>query len=451
MDVTHVADRALSAGFSPDAIAANLAAAPAADLSRKNFRDTEDPHGFRGFIDPRINLTKSQWRRLRRLGFVPAMAGGESGAAPAGVVAMLPFTSSAHEHTEVAFAQRSVTPGAAEVTLDPISIPASGYLRHIFIEAIGAGGAAGTVAADGPWNLFSSVTMQEVNGSNIVGGSGFTGFDLFLANLFGGYAYRQDPRDLPGFVGAAPNPSFNIRVPAEISSKDGLGALVNQNAAALFQLLLSVAPSGTVFSAAPTTIPTFTVRGWLEAWTLPAAADSAGHPQSQTPPLVGTAQYWSKRRKAVLVGGNTVELTRLGNLIREIIYVARDGTGVRVDTVFPDPIQFTWDNNVLHAMSQRYLIQNYWEKVLSNSARLTGVFVLSYAHINDGKMGNEDPNLWLGTTAAARVEITGNSAVAGSIETLVGEVAPIEANPAAQFVTPNATGTQLQPGVGAVR
>lgn len=452
-EVTHRCDALLAAGMRSDEIAARLAANPAADTPRRSaLRDTEDPHGFRGFIDARIPLTRAQWRRLRRLGFLPVMAGGEAvaGSPPAGVVAMLPFTSSSHEHTEAAFAQRTVTPGAAEVALDPIGIPASGYLRHIFIEANAAGGAAGTVSADGPWNLFSSVTLQEVNGSNIVGGSGFTGFDLFLANLFGGYAFRQDPRDMPAFVGSAPNPSFNIRVPAEISSKDGLGALVNQNAAALFQLLLSIAPSATLFSAAPTTIPTFTLRGWLEAWTLPAAADSAGHPQSQAPPLVGTAQYWSKRRKAVLVGGNTVELTRLGNLIRMLVYVARDATGARTDTVFPDPINFVWDNNVLHAFSQRYLIQNYMEKIITNQARLAGVFVLSYAHVNDGKMGNEDPNLWLGTTAAARVEISGNSAAGGSVETLVGEVAPIESNPAAQFVTPNATGSQLQPAsVGA--
>jgi hypothetical protein len=449
-EITRRCDELLSAGMRSDEIAARLAANPAADTARRP-RDTEDHATFRGFIDPRIRLSRRQWRRLRRLGFLPVFAGGEAvaGSPPAGVVAMLPFTSSAHEHTEQAFAQRTVTPGAAEVALDPIGLPASGYLRHVFIEAVAAGGAAGTVAADGPWNLFSSVTMQEVNGSNIVGGSGFTGWDLFLVNLFGGFAFRQDPRDLPGFVAAAPNPAFNIRVPAEISQKDGLGALVNQNAAALFQLLLSIAPSASLFSVAPTTIPTFTLRGWLEAWTLPAAADSAGHPQSQTPPLVGTAQYWSKRRKATLVGGNTVELTRLGNLVRMLIWTARDATGARVDTVFPDPIQFTWDNNVLHAFSQRYLIQNFWEKVLSNGARPAGVFVLSFAHISDGKMGNEDPNLWLGTTAAARVEITGTSAVGGSVETMVGEVAPIEANPAAQFVTPNATGTQLQPGVGA--
>lgn len=60
-------------------------------------------------------------------------------------------------------------------------------------------------------------------------------------------------------------------------------------------------------------------------------------------------------------------------------------------------------------------------------------------------MGNDTPDLWLGTTQASRLEISGTSAAAGSVAVLTNEVAPIEANPAAQFQYPNQTGQLASP------
>src|SRR4051812_36585584 len=131
MHVTQHCDRLLRVGHHPYDIAAALACASQADTPPS---PGGRPLNFRGCIDSRIPLTRRQWTRLRRLGFVPVMAGGQTnGQAPAAVVAMLPFTSSAHEHTEPAFTQ-TVTPGAAEVAINPQDIPASGYLRHLLLQ-----------------------------------------------------------------------------------------------------------------------------------------------------------------------------------------------------------------------------------------------------------------------------------------------------------------------------
>jgi hypothetical protein len=360
------------------------------------------------------------------------------------VIPALPFVASAHEHVEPAFTL-TVTPTAAVQQINPLDVPAYGYIRHILLEITAAGGTGGTIAADGPWNLLQQVTLQDVNGSNIVGP--MDGYALYVANFLGGYGFRNNPVDSPWFVGTAPNPAFYLRVPVEISHKDGLGALANQNSAANYKLTLAINTTAAMFSVAPSPLPTYTIRGWLEAWTLPAAMDNRGRPQQQVPPLLGTGQYWSSRlQSGIVVGSNTVSWTRLGNYIRMIAFIARDVSGVRANTVFPDPFQHNWDGMTIRNQSQRYNQQELYDKTGGIVTMPTGVFALPYNHGGPvATLGDEDPDLWLPTTQSSRISIDGVSAAAGSVQVLTNEVAPIEQDQASRYVTPNATDTLIAP------
>lgn len=360
------------------------------------------------------------------------------------VVPAMPFVASAHEHVEPAFTLTATTTAAVQ-QLNPLDIPAYGYIRHILLEVVGAGGTGGTTAADGPWNLFQQVTLQDVNGSNIVGP--FDGYALYVANLLGAYAFRNNPVDSPWFVSTAPNPAFYLRVPVEISHKDGLGSLANQNSAANYKLTLAINTTAAVFSVAPSPLPAFTIRGWLEAWTLPAAMDNRGRPQAQVPPLLGTGQYWSSRlQSGLVVGANTIQWTRLGNYIRMVAFIARDVSGVRSAAVFPDPFQHNWDGMMIRNQSQRYNQQELYEKTGGILTMPTGVFALPYNHGGDvATLGDEDPDLWLPTTQSSRISIDGVSAAAGSVQVLTNEVAPIEQNQANRYQTPSATDTLIAP------
>src|SRR3954454_11271906 len=106
-------------------------------------------------------------------------------------VPLLPFTASAHEHTEPAFTVSSQI-GTATVQFNPQDVPAYGYLRHIILEVAATGGSIGTAVAnaDFPYNLIQSITLQDVNGANIVGP--MDGYSLYLANLIGGYAFNNN-------------------------------------------------------------------------------------------------------------------------------------------------------------------------------------------------------------------------------------------------------------------
>jgi hypothetical protein len=366
-----------------------------------------------------------------------------NGSRPA-VVMALPFTASAHEHVENAQTV-TVVQTAAVQNLNPIDVPAYGYLRHLVIEVVGAGGTGGTMSADGPWNIIQSVSLQDVNGANIVGP--LDGYALYLANIVGGYVFNNNPSNIPSFVGSAPNPVFQIRVPVEISARDGFGALANQNTAANFKLSLSINSTAAVYSAAPSPLPTYTIRVWLEAWTVPAPANSRGDTQAQVPPLLGTGQFWSQMTRTTLSGNNTVLLTRTGNLIRNLVLVGRDVSGVRSDAVLMDPLQFNWDGNQIHNASLRYFKNYLFERMSGAFTYPTGVVALPFSHGLTGRMGNESPDLWLPSSQSSRLEFVGNTTAAGSIQVITNDIAPIEPNQAERYQVPNDTGRLASPAM----
>lgn len=355
--------------------------------------------------------------------------------------AALPFTSGSHEHTEPAFTA-TYTPGTSVQRLNPTDIPAYGYISALVLDVQCSGGAGGTLAADAPWNMLTDITLQDVNGSQIVGP--INGYELMIANLVGGYGgVRPNPADSPEYVGSAPNPSFMLRVPVEITHKDALGALSNQNSSANYKLTFGINTTANIYSVAPTTAPTITVRCHLEAWTLPADRDSRGNPQAQVPPLLGTGQYLSVQGpRNTVVNGFEAPFTRLGQYLRFVAMIARDNSGVRSDTVFPEPFVFEWDGMQIHNMTQRLLNRRFFERVNGVFTRPTGVFVLPWNYGGEWPgLGNEQPTGWLPTTQSSRMLVKGGgNTTAGNVTFITCEVAPVEVNQADRYEVPNRSG-----------
>lgn len=378
-------------------------------------------------------------------GYLP-IAGGQvngNGARPA-MVAALPFTAGSHEHVEGPAITLTVPQTAAVQQQNPIDVPAYGYFRSLFIEVVAAGGTGGTIAADGPWNIIQSISLQDVNGANIV--NPVDGYGLYLMNLFGGYAFNNNPANYPWFSGVAPNPAFGIRVPVEVIARDALGALANQNSAATYKLNLAINSTAAAYSVAPSPLPTYTIRVWYEGWTIPAAQSMRGEPQAQTPPLLDTGQSWSNtNQRAVLVGDNTLGVTRVGNLIRLLIGVARTGAGARSDTVLPDPVALNWDGNQIWKSNQNYMKAYLYEKFSGALTFPAGVFAFPFNHQFIGRMGNETPDLWVPTTQSTRLDIVGTCAAAGSWQYLVNDIAPVEVDQAQRYQVPSDTGRLTSP------
>lgn len=358
----------------------------------------------------------------------------------------IPFTAAAHEHSEPIVTDTTLALGAAQQVRGPFDVPAYGFLRHVFLEVAMSGGTlgAGVLAADHPWNILQNISLVDVNGAPIFGP--LDGYATLWANMIGGYAFRQDPRLGPWFSNTI-NGAFWLRIPIEISRHNGYGALANQNAAASYKLSWTLNTSAAAYSTAPTTPANVQVKAWLEAWSQPNQQDLTGRPQQREPIGHGTTQFWSSFTKAGLAAGNqTILLPRVGNLIRGLVFICRDGTGARSDTVGPNPLQLTWDARILNLESQNYRTQRMMEALEAPAARDTGVFAYSFANSIVGHDGDEDPNLWLPTVQSTRLELDGTSSTAGSIQVVTNDIAPAEVRPDERFVENSATG--FHPNVG---
>lgn len=360
-------------------------------------------------------------------------------------VPALRFVASAHEHREPINNQGGIVLGAAQIQSTPsnIPIPAYGFLAHVLLLVTWTGG-AGVLAADAPGNIFASVSIQDVNGAFLQ--NPVDGFALMMENVYGGYAYRQDPRLSPIYSATAASGAYMMRIPVMVTRHNAYGALANQNAAAPYYLQYTINTFANVYSTA-TTAPTVVVQAYLEAWSQPNARDLKGRPQAQLPPLHGSTQQWSQYTKAIAVGNNIIQLVRVGNTIRTIVAVCRNNTGgtPRDDTVHPNPFTLNLDSRVLTSEIQQLRQQVQTEGLESTTARDTGVFVYYFNNSIIGHIGDESSDLWLPTVQSSRFELDGNCATAGNIQFLTCDIAQVETDQAARYVMESTTGNLTNP------
>ncbi len=349
--------------------------------------------------------------------------------APA-VVSANPFVRAASQVTEGAFHDNTVTLSASSSTqVSDQDVPAFGYLRSLLLRVTASGGSgSGTNAVadeDAPFNVLADVTLNDVNGRSLVGP--LSGYDLYLANKWGGYAYGTDATSAPEYSAVDTDGDFDfiLRLPVEVSLRDGLGALPNQNSSATYKLGYSIAAASTVYGTQPApTLPSVRVRAYAEFWSPVEPADPRGMPNMTEPPAVGTTQHWTKSTPNVVASSeNRIRMTRVGNMIRTLIFVLRDSSGDRTTTDFPDALRLEWDQRNLHVFSRDVLRRHMWEQ--SQLTPDTGVLVLPFSADLDGKIGMEMRDQWLATTEATRLELVGTfGSGASSLQILTNDVAP---------------------------
>jgi hypothetical protein len=355
-------------------------------------------------------------------------------------VPLLPFVFAANEHTEEAFDSGVITPGSSARSLGPFDVPAYGYMRHVvlLVEASGGTLGAGALGPDWPFNLIQEVLLEDVNGGQLCGP--ISGYELYAANAWGGYSFTMDPRETPDYD-ATISARFMLRIPVEISHHNGMGSLANQSSASSYRVRVTLANDADPYATAPTTPADVRVRGYLEAWSQPEQADPAGRPQATMPPNHGTTQFWSKFVKDVSAGSQTILLPRVGNLIRELIFVYRDASGDRVTGLsnLPDPLELRWDSRQLlkepatvrrskmaEGMSSR-------GRPTSDALNYDGILVYPWDNTVLGHIGDGSPGAYLPTVQSTRLELVATFPAPGSLTVLTNDVAPAEVNPAARF------------------
>jgi hypothetical protein len=344
-----------------------------------------------------------------------------------------PFVFGAREKVEPAFPDVNATMTTAAQQLGPYPVAAGGFLRHILLlVTVTTAGNAATVAfkEDAPWSMFDEVTLLDVNGNPIFGP--VSGFDCYLSNLIGGYSNQGDPSQsslysvTTGAGATGGSFTFLMRIPVEIVMREGLGSLPNENSAAAYQVRLTLAASTNVYSTAPTTLGSVNVKAYVESWTVPPPVTVTGRPQDDQPLGLGTLSMWSKTVVNLSAGSQTVRFPRMGNWLRNLIFIFRDTTPVRSATVPGSSLRLMWDQYELLNLDPRVLRHYMSERYRFTSAQLpTGVYAMDMTREMDGQPGQELHALWLPTTQATRMELQLVAGAAGTVSILTNDVIPV--------------------------
>jgi len=320
--------------------------------------------------------------------------------------------------------------------------PVGGYIEdlRLLVKASGGSGTTtnATAAADAPENVISSLILRDPFGQPIVQ---CDGVGLRLIDMYGGSAgfyYTQDPRNLPSFSNVATTGNFTERfiIPIEHLS-DAYTALPSMNASAQPLLQINLAAAATVFTTSPSpTLPTIEVRVDETYWAAPIDDPSLA------PPGVGSSHQWSQSNVAQTVASASaynLTLPRVGTWIDTLILLARDSTGVRVDTVYPavqgSPIEFWVDGTPYYSETidlkfDAMTIAHGAGAVAPSDARPTGVLVYSWRDSAFKAVSDADTgDLWLHTTPGTLLEVRSTSqSIANAPATVTcytGEVYPL--------------------------
>jgi hypothetical protein len=268
--------------------------------------------------------------------------------------------------------------GTTAAQLTPYTPSPNAYIRGIWIQAVATGsnvaGATVATTGDGPFNVYQSITFQDANEKPILGP--FDGYTLMCVNKFGGYARNADPRasaiysNTQSSASTAGSFTFVLYVPLELVSRDTLGALQNKSSSSSFQLLLTVNTTANVFTTAPAASCTLVTTCFEDGWVQPKPTDATGTPLAQSPPQLGTTQYWTRGSYNALNGSQQVQLNQgLGYPIRNFMalnYDTSNTTRATGDTDFPTNTQFLYKGTSMWNTSK-----TIWKDQMSHLFGLT--------------------------------------------------------------------------------
>lgn len=343
----------------------------------------------------------------------------EGYAAVPGVAAPeVPFDQASHPVFEEGPSWTKIEITGENQTLKQEGIPANGFLKNIWVkvetETEGAE-AAGKSVENYPYSILSRLEFQDQGGKPL---SSLTGFNWYLCDLFCGVLGNPTLTENSTFSKTIKAPNFILVIPCEINPT-GFGALTNMTETTKFQLQPTISQESKIYSEKPTTLPKLKITTWLEVYPLPNARTAPepefpeGRPQQQRPPLEGTIRFFTEQANVkVGTGENQLTLSRMGQMIRNQIFVATTTGGTRSATILPSVLQFYWSRNVFRSISSN-LLQDVALSRLPNtqgiisSKYLTGVYPVQYATGQGRLNGDNGLNSWLPTVNATKQELKG--------------------------------------------
>ena len=336
----------------------------------------------------------------------------------------------------------------------PWSLQATGWLAELifYVTYTGTHASAPTFAADGPWNLFSNIELDDVNNEAIFGP--FSGYIWFVINKMGGYYYYDDPSTSGQYnftLGTTTTISWVMRLPLEIVNRDPLGPLASVNNTASLTLKLiqnTLATTSGPFASNFPTASAVRVRGTQRFYWEPKKTDKQGRPISGSPPASGTTQYWTQGSVPIAAAGtiNQQLITGLGYPWRQYLFVYYDNSGVpsraNGETGWPDPIiGLKFEANMLITQLNKLVWQDIMAKTYGYSSpafdtrggagssvipgKENGIYSVNWnTDFFLHRVGSETRRSYLVTSPGSNFIFNGAMGTAGNLYSVVNYVAP---------------------------
>ena len=296
----------------------------------------------------------------------------------------IPFIVGSNCYREAPFSTTTLQLGASSQET-VTNITPGGFLRGVTMQVSSTGGVigSGVLANDVPYSILSSCSLEDISGGPILYPMG--GYSYAMAQKYL-RPWDGDPSKRTNFS-ASINPAFTLRFFVEV--KDTLAVLANTDARAQYRFRFTLAaanqagPYGLTTTAA-TTNPTVTVKLYLEAWAQPDLQDLLGNNIQQVPDGLVCSRFVMHEQPAITSANNVMRFTLVGNEIRGLILIFRNGDAnkTRVDLTDTNAgsVDYRLDARRLWKMTPSQWIEeiNAFYPFLGNGTwiRETGVFIV---------------------------------------------------------------------------
>lgn len=356
----------------------------------------------------------------------------------------IPFIVGSNLYREPPFSTNTYTLGASSQEFVS-NITPGGFLRGIIMQVTSTGGVigSGVLSNDVPYSILQSCSLEDISGGNVLYPMG--GYEYAMAQKYL-RPWDGDPAKRSTFS-ATINPSFTLRFMCEV--KDTLAVLANTDARSQYRFRFTLAaanqagPYG-LTTAAATTNPTVTVKLYIATWAQPDMQDLLGN-KIEPLPLGGNASRFLMHEQPVLsAGDNVIRATLMGNEIRALILIVRNGdankTRVNLSDNGAGPIDFRLDARREWKMTPSQLFEemcSFYDKLGDGVwSADTGVYVIPRfaGGSGAGDAGTGQGEYWLQTVDQSNMQFEFNggdiTTAPGSLEIIydvlavAGELAP---------------------------
>ncbi|MDA8039919.1 MAG: hypothetical protein M0Z69_12350 [Actinomycetota bacterium] len=227
-----------------------------------------------------------------------------------------------------------------------VSVPGYAARFRLLIKATGgANGNSTAVAgdADSPDNVIQLMTLWDAVGTPAYSMPGFEGLRL-VPMLSGGFGLgpAADVHTLPSFSaiagGTTGTGNFTLASVIPLEFAKGYGVWGMADGDVLPKLQIQLAPSSSVYTTPPPTLPTLEVRLNCDYYWLPAA-------DSVEPPGLGSSRQWFLQQGNQSIGSaatTSVTIPRTGGWLDTLAFVLRDSSSQRIDA-YPSIFRFQVD------------------------------------------------------------------------------------------------------------